>query len=155
MKYIGYRKGRRKQVPVPMAVRTIQAKINETAALIERAKKLKGQNFGKTEQEAVLIQRYQILEKELYKLWRNEKCERWAQWIKNLIKLDHIKATREFYREIRSKNAEEEELGPIVNEQGKLSTTLKECLENWKNYYERLYCGPKGKKQRRGRGEGG
>ena len=65
-----------------MAVRTIQAKINEPAALIERAKRMKGQNFGKTEQEAVLIQRYQILEKELYELWRNEKHERWAHGYK-------------------------------------------------------------------------
>ena len=55
VKYIGYRKGRRKQVPVPMAVRTIQAKINETAELIERAKRMKGQNFGKTEQKFFFI----------------------------------------------------------------------------------------------------
>ena len=66
-------------------------------------------------------------------------------------KLDHIKATREFYKEIRSKCAEEEELGPIVNEEGKLSTTLKECLENWKNYYEKLYSAQgKSKKEEEG-----
>ena len=53
---------------------------------------------------------------------------------KKLNKLDHIKATRLFYGEIRRKSAEEEQLGAVVNEEGRLSTTLKECLDNWKHF---------------------
>ena len=36
VKYIGYRKGGRKTAPLPIAIRTIQAKRNTTNALIER-----------------------------------------------------------------------------------------------------------------------
>ena len=43
-------------------------------------------------------------------------------------------------------------MGPIVNEQGKLSTTVEECLENWKIFYSKLYrkrqCGKKIKTER-------
>ena len=83
VKYIGYRKGKRKKAPIPMVVRTMQAKIKQTIALIDRERRMEEGKFVNAERVELLIQRYQILEKELYEVWRIEKHQRWAQWIKN------------------------------------------------------------------------
>ena len=128
-----------KAVPVHMAIKTIQAKIRQTIAQIDRERrKIEDKRCTKQENE-VLVQRYRILEKELYNQWEREKYQRWTEWIKKLNVLDHNKATRTFYSERRSKSLEEEHMGPVVNGDGRISTTTKECLENWKSYYEKLY----------------
>ena len=72
-------------------------------------------------------------------LWKIEKQQTWMQWIETLNVLDHKKATSEFYSEIKRKKARNEEICPIVNEKGKLSTTLNERMQNWRNYYEKIY----------------
>ena len=35
-----------------------------------------------------------------------------------------------------------EHFGPILNKKGQLSTSLEQCLENWRQYYADLYRGP-------------
>ena len=82
VKYVEYRRGRKKVIPLPMVVRTMQAKINQTRAQIEQ-RNMKNEKDRKNGQVEELINRYQILETELYKIWRNEEHRRWAQWIKN------------------------------------------------------------------------
>ena len=72
-------------------------------------------------------------------MWTQEKQIRWAKWVRKLNNLDHSKATRAFYSELKRKNFEQEHLGPIVNEKGKLSTSLEECMTNWRNFYKKLY----------------
>ena len=64
---------------------------------------------------------------------------RWAKWVRKLNQLGFSQATRAFYTELKRKNFEEEQSGPIVNEKGQLSTSLKECITNWENYYKKLY----------------
>ena len=91
----------------------------------------------KTLQE--LIEKLQRLEKELYTVWTQEKQIRWAVWVKKLNKLDHSKATRAFYSELKRKKSEHEQLGPIINEKGQLSTNLEECMTNWRSFYKKLY----------------
>ena len=139
VKYIGYRKEGRNITPMPAAIRKIQAAINQTVAQITREKRPEKIGERKPKEMEVLIHRYKILEKELYELWEAEKKQSWVQWIKKLNTLDHSKATREFYSEIKKKNHEKENVGPIVNGVGKLSTTLEEKLENWRKYYKKLY----------------
>ena len=78
----------------------------------------------------------------------NRKHLKWEQWIKKLNLLDHQKATRKFYAEMRGNNTEDELFGPIKNEKGKLSTTLEECLENWRSYYKNLYRQPEDKERK-------
>ena len=64
-KYIGYRKRERKKEPVTMAVRTMQAKIKQTLAQIDREKKKEEEQSSSTKEIDILIQIYQLLEKEL------------------------------------------------------------------------------------------
>ena len=40
---------------------------------------------------------------------------------------------------MRSKSRDLEHFGPIVDKQGKLSTSLEQCLENWRQFYADLY----------------
>ena len=86
-----------------------------------------------------LIQKHQLLEKDLYAVWTEEKQTQWALWLKKLNNLDYTKATREFYTELRHRNSQVEEFGPIKNEEGVLSTSIEECLGNWRAFYEKLY----------------
>ena len=86
-----------------------------------------------------LIEKLKRREQELNSVCRQEKHRRWSKWVRRLNNLDHARATRVFYAELKSKNMEQEQMGPIVNEQGKLSTTGEECLENWMSFYSKLY----------------
>ena len=147
VKCVGYRKGRRKSVPVSTAIRTMQARIKQTTRQIEKQMRKDGDKQITKRKRNELVQRYQIMEKELYKQCEIEKQMKWAQWIKKLNALDYHKATRSFYAEVRGKCLEEEELGPIVNGEGTLSTTLEECLENWRNFYEKLYSTPEAEEE--------
>ena len=83
VKYIGYRKEGSKEAPLTMAIKTTQARIKQTIAQIEREKREDRGGQRSTKQIEVLMQRYQIQEKELYKIWLTEKHQRWVQWIKN------------------------------------------------------------------------
>ena len=56
------------------------------------------------------------MEKELYTVWKQEKHRRWAKWVRKLNNLDHSKATRAFYAELKSKKTVQEQPRPIVNE---------------------------------------
>ena len=64
---------------------------------------------------------------------------KFSKWIKKLNILDHKRATRVFYAEIRSKNITADHFGPVKNKSGTLSTTLHDSLENWAAYYSELY----------------
>ena len=86
-----------------------------------------------------LIERLQRLEKLLYTVWEEEKQRRWAKWVRKLNNLDHSKATRAFYAELNHKKMQHEQLGPIVNDKGQLSTSLEECMKNWRRFYKQLY----------------
>ena len=146
VKCIGYSKKRHKKAPVPISVKTVQAQIIQTTNQIER-EKTRVSNIKtkvskrKIDAEALKKQigKLQRLEKELYVVWDQEKQIRWAKWVKKLNKLNLAKATRAFYSELKRKNLEQEQLGPIVNEEGQLSTNLEECMENWRGFYTKLY----------------
>ena len=71
-----------------------------------------------------------------------EKQIRWALWVKKLNKLEHSKARRAFYSELKRKKSEQEQLGPIVNEKGQLSKSIEECTAKWRNNYKKLYSKP-------------
>ena len=60
-----------------MAVRTMQAKIKQTLAQIDREKKKEEEQSSSTKEIDILIQRYQLLEKELNIQWRTEKQRKW------------------------------------------------------------------------------
>ena len=53
--------------------------------------------------------------------------------------LDFQNRTRTFFSEIRSKYRDKEEMVPIRNPQGHLSTNCSETLKNWSEYYKKLY----------------
>ena len=105
-----------------LAVRTMQAKIRQTIALIEREKQKRGKKCKNTGQMDILIQRYQLQEKELYALYTIEKNRRLVEWIEKLNKLDYSRATRKFYKEIRSKNKGGEQFGQYTFFSGGLDT---------------------------------
>ena len=65
---------------------------------------------------------------------RNRKTREMGKMDKKLNVLDKNKATRTFYSELKSQCLVEEQAGPIANREGKLSTTLSECLEHWRDY---------------------
>ena len=143
IKCIGYRKEGRKRESVAIAVRTQQAKLNQTAAELkdERGREVEGKNRKKSMN--LMIQRYQLQEKELYALWEEEKNRKWAKWTRKLNTLDHNRATRAFYWEMNHRNEEPERFGPVVNSEGKLSKNLQEGLENWRIFYKKLYSAKK------------
>ena len=93
----------------------------------------------RTKRTSELIQKFRILEKDLYEVWTQEKQTQWALWLKKLNNLGYHKATREFYAELRHRNSKMEEFGPIMNKDGVLSTSIEECLGNWREFYEKLY----------------
>ena len=130
VKNIGYRKQGRNVTPSSMPIKTTQAKLMQTAGQINRVMRTEGEGQRRLKKIDALIQRYHILEKEIFEIWKREKQERWEQWIQKLNVLDHKKATREFYSEIKRKIVGNDEIGPIVNEEGKLSATLNERLQS-------------------------
>ena len=138
VKRVGFRKSHNKTTPVPAAVKTVQAQMNQIITLINK-KPSRPKTGSNAENEKDLIQRYQRLEKELYSVWTQEKQIQWAQWLTKLNNLHNHKATRAFYAELRYKNENSEEFGPIANKDGVLSTNREECLENWRKFYENLY----------------
>ena len=136
---IGFSKRRNKKAPVPMSVKTVQAQITQATSQIEREKRKASERNSKFETPQELIEKLQRLEKALYSVWTQEKQMRWAKWVRQLNQLGYSQATRAFYSELKRKNFKEEQPGPIVNEKGQLSTSLTECITNWKNYYKKLY----------------
>ena len=139
VKCIGFRKGGRPKPPVPIAVRMQQISLNKTAAEINELSRLTADEKKTQETLGLLIQKYQLQEKKLYELSNIENNRIWAEWIRKLNALDHNKATRAFYRELNHRNCEAVQLGPIINSKGQLSTTIEECLENWRKFYKKLY----------------
>ena len=113
-----------------MSVKTVQAHVKQVTSQIER--EMRRTDVRNTEETNTreLCGKLQRLEKVLYTVWNKEKQIRWTKWVRKLNMLDHSKATRAFYSELKRKNMVEEQLGPIVNESGELSTTLAECMTN-------------------------
>ena len=138
VKIVGFRNIRSRVAPVPTSVKTVQAQMNQTMSRIKMVS-AEGNTDSGHKNTKHLIQRYQRLENQLYVVWTEERQTQWAEWLRKLNNLDNHKATRAFYSELRHKNIEPEEFGPIVNEDGELSTNIEECLENWKAFYEKLY----------------
>ena len=89
-----------------------------------------------------LVHRLSLLEKELYTQWKVTRHKEFAEWINKLNGLDFHKATRLFYSEINNKSRKTENFGPIVNKERQLSTSSKQRLKNWKEFYADLYRGP-------------
>ena len=139
VKRVGYKMNNSRDTPVPMSVKTVQAQMNQTMTHIQRETNRVGGRGGTTEKQKELIQRYQSMEKELYSVWTQERQRKWAIWVRKLNNIDHSKATRAFYKELKSSNVDHEVVGPIVNKEGLLSTNIEECLENWRRFYEQLY----------------
>ena len=48
--------------------------------------------------------------------------------------VDYNKATRSFFAELKMNSSGIENFGPIIDKQGKLSTSLKQSSENWKAF---------------------
>ena len=138
---IGYSKRIGNRVPTPVVVKTIQAQMMQTADIINRERAEANDSEQKVMLSRQLIQKYQTLEKQLYSFYEQEKQRRWEQWVRKLNNLDHVRATRAFYAELKHNSSQEEQFGPIVNKKGVLSTSLKDCMANWKNYYAELYKG--------------
>ena len=122
-----------------MAVKTVQAQVKQVTNQISRELRMNGDSGTSMKKAQELIEKLKRLEQELYTVWKQEKHRRWSKWVRKLNNLDHSKASRAFYAELKSKNTEEEHMGPIVNEKGQLSTSLTECLENWRSFYTKLY----------------
>ena len=139
VKRVGFRKAQNKATPIPTSVKTIQAHMHQTMSQITEISS-KPQKAREPKRTTELLQKYQILEKDLYAVWTQEKQTQWALWLKKLNNLGYTNATREFYAELRHKNSQQmEEFGPIMNKEGELSTSIEECLENWREFYEKLY----------------
>ena len=64
--YLGYQR-ESKAVQVPTAIRTTQAKIKQTMAQIERERRKSEDERHSKHQKDVLLQKYRLLEKDLYK----------------------------------------------------------------------------------------
>ena len=64
------------------------------------------------------------------------------KWLSKVNKLGYQRATRSFYAELSSKNLSREQVRPIRNKNGSLSTSLSECLNYWRSYYQDLYKCP-------------
>ena len=139
VKCIRFSKRRHKKAPVPISVKTMQAQVIQMTSQIEREQRRVSERKTREKTLQELIEKLQRLEKELYTVWTQEKQIRWAVWVKKLNKLDHSKATRAFYSELKRKKSEHEQLGPIINEKGQLSTNLEECMTNWRSFYKKLY----------------
>ena len=113
-------------------IRTLQEKIKETNAMIERELgKRREEDKEANEEIDVLVHRLGILEKELYKQWTENQHRTFAKWLGKLNKLGYNKASRTFFQELNRKNRSKEHFGPIVNKEGEISTSRKQCLENW------------------------
>ena len=57
--------------------------------------------------------------------------------------MDISRETRSFNAELNSKSLIPEQIRPIRDRNGKLSTCLAECLKNWHDFYKNLYQKPK------------
>ena len=120
----------------------MQEKINETSTIIER-ETVKARRDGTEVSKDIeaLVHRLSLLEKELYTQWTENQQRKFSKWLGKLNTLDYYKATRTFFAELKSKNTNSENFGPIVDKKGKLSTSRKQCMENWREYYAELYRG--------------
>ena len=118
-----------------MSVKTVQAQVKQITSQISWVLRQARDRKTGEEEAQELIEKLHRMEKELYTVWKQEKHRRWANWVRKLNNLDHSKATRAFYAELKTKKTEQEQPGPIVNEEGELSTSLKECMENWRSFY--------------------
>ena len=107
--------------------------MNQVTGQIEREKRKTGERNLKAQTPQELIEKLQRLEKVLYSVRNQEKQMRWAKCVRKLNQLDHSNATRAFYSELKRKHFEQKQLDPIVNEKGVLSTSLKECMTNWRH----------------------
>ena len=142
---IGYRKESNNTCPSTLVVKTLQEKIKETNGIITRelAKMSRDDSAG-SEDIHVLVHRLSLLEKELYRLWTHNQHLKFIRWLSKLNTLDYYKATRKFYAELKSKNRDVEQFGPIVDKKGEISTSRKQCMENWRKFYADLHSGQDG-----------
>ena len=59
--------------------------------------------------------------------------------------MDHQKRTRIFFQSLKKRHRKYENFGAIKNSDGKLSTSLPECLRYWCEYCTKLYDKPNSK----------
>ena len=127
MRLLGFVKNRSTKEVLSKKVQRFQHKIRLATALYLR------------DVSDVMLMRLQILHKQMQLQYRIDSDLKFSKWIKKLNILDHKRATRVFYAEIRSKNITADHFGPVKNKSGTFSTTLHESLENWAAYYSELY----------------
>ena len=140
---IGYRKARSRIIPENLIIRSLQEKIKETSAMIEREVEAnRTRKKARNKEIDVLVHRLSLLENELYNQWESNRHKQFAKWLNKLNGLNFHKATRTFYSEINRKARKLEHFGPIVNKDRELSTSSTQCLTNWKEFYADLYKGP-------------
>ena len=141
-KNIGYRKQSTQRVPQTLVIKTLQEKINETTTMLERESAKTGRDETEVSRNIeALVHRMNLLERELYSQWTKSQQRKFSKWLGKLNTLDYYKATRTFFAELNSMNRNAENFGPIVNKNGQISTSRKQCLKNWKEFYEELYRG--------------
>ena len=114
--------------PSPM-IKKLQ---NEIDIVTVRSKDTEFRNF-----------RLKLLHKRLLNQWSLEKQLKFKRWLSKLNKLGYSRATRSFYAELNSKSIIPEQIRPIRDLNGMLSTCLAECLKNWRDFYKNLYKKPK------------
>ena len=86
------------------------------------------------------IEYAKICEKNLYFQVDIEENEDYSNWLRKYLEiLDHLKRTRIFFQSLKKRYCNHENFGAIKNSEGKLSTSLPECLRFWGNYCTKLY----------------
>ena len=129
LKFVGLHRKREPRIVLSWPIRTLQEKIGQMKMMM---------GIQATDLQ---LWRLQSLEKQLHKSWELERHKKFANWLKKLNVLGHQRATRSFFAELKSRNGYAEVFGPIRNKKGQISTSLKQSLKNWREFYQDLYKG--------------
>ena len=129
-KFLDFKKLKNKQAFSTPLFKKLQKEIMAVTATYRR---------DKTE---ALAFKLMLLHQKLLDKWRLEKQLKFKAWLSKLNKLGYHRATRSFYAELNSRSNTPDKIRPIRNKLGILSTSLAECLKNWREY-KALYRRPK------------
>ena len=126
-RFLGFRKSKT-MYPAPSAeIRNLQKRIKYFSEVYDKYK-LDLHAF-----------KLQLLHRQLLQRNHWEQQVRFSNWLTKLNKLGHRKAIRSFYAELKSKIRVPDSIRPIRGKTGSLSTSLKQCLKNWRLFYKSLY----------------
>ena len=79
------------------------------------------------------------LERLLSSQYEKEEKYKNSKWLEELNELDFLNRTRAFFQELRKRHKVRENFVPIRDNSGVLSNNVDETLENWAEYYKKLY----------------